>query len=165
MRLSALAFFAGLSVLATSASAQLVTEPRDEDQYHVVEIEDGLVRIDRRTGEITECQDSANGWVCRLSADDRLAYEAEINRLDAEVERLENELVVAREASGGAGQDASPIPSPEDETSQDGVLRDRLDLPTDEELDAVMETAEEVVRRFFGMVEDLREDLEFERAQ
>ncbi len=165
MRLSALAFLAGLSLLATTASAQLVTEPHDEDQYHVVEIEDGLVRIDRRTGEITECQNSANGWVCRLSADDRLAYEAEINRLDAEVERLENELALAREAGEGADQDVAPMPVPENGTGPDGTLRDRLDLPSDEELDAVMETAEEVMRRFFGMVQDLREDLETERAQ
>jgi hypothetical protein len=32
-------------------------------------------------------------------------------------------------------------------------VRERLDLPSEEELDAVMETAEEVMRRFFGMVE------------
>jgi hypothetical protein len=43
-------------------------------------------------------------------------------------------------------------------------VRERLDLPTDEELDAVMDTAEEVMRRFFDMVQELREDIEAERA-
>lgn len=165
MRLSALTFIAGIALVASPVSAQLVTEPFDEDQYHLVEIEDGLVRIDRQTGEITECQNSDNGWVCRLSADDRLAYEAEINRLDAEVERLEGELAMAREALDDTGQGPSQTPAPRDESSQDENLRDRLDLPTDEELDAVMDTAEEVMRRFFGMVQDLREDIEAQRAQ
>lgn len=154
-----LALLLTAGVMVVPALAQQADNPVNGDQYHIVELEDGVLRIDRQTGDISECNETQNGWVCRLSADDRLAYEAEINRLDAEVERLEEELLAAREAPG---DNLSLTPDPDPDSPS---VRERLDLPTDEELDAVMDTAEEVMRRFFGMVEGLREDLEAERNQ
>ncbi len=153
-----LALFLSASAMVMPVLAQQANSPIDGDQYHIVELEEGVLRIDRQTGDISECTETQNGWVCRLTADDRLAYEAEINRLDAEVDRLEEELAIARDALGEGGRDLSLVPDPDS-------VRERLDLPTDEELDAVMDTAEEVMRRFFGMVEDLRNDLQSERAQ
>ncbi|WP_375571749.1 hypothetical protein ABWH92_02220 [Ahrensia marina] len=153
-----LALFLSASAMVMPVLAQQANSPIDGDQYHIVELEEGVLRIDRQTGDISECNETQNGWVCRLTADDRLAYEAEINRLDAEVDRLEEELAIARDALGYDGRDLSLVPDPDS-------VRERLDLPTDEELDAVMDTAEEVMRRFFGMVEDLRNDLQSERAQ
>lgn len=146
--------------MAGPASAQLVTDPLDGDQYLIVEVDDGVLRIDRHSGDISECQETQNGWICRLTADDRLAYEAEINRLDAEVERLEQELLAARESAPTEERDLSLVP---DNGVDEPSVRERLDLPTDEELDAVMDTAEEVMRRFFDMVQGLREDIEAER--
>lgn len=154
-----LALLLSASVMIVPALAQQADNPVNGDQYHIVELEDGVLRIDRQTGDISECNETQNGWVCRLSADDRLAYEAEINRLDAEVDRLEEELLAAREAPE---DNLSLTP---DSDADNPSVRGRLDLPTDEELDAVMDTAEEVMRRFFGMVEELREDLEAERNQ
>ncbi|MFK7792730.1 MAG: hypothetical protein AB8B88_08675 [Devosiaceae bacterium] len=150
------------AVLLTSpAMAQLVTEPRDADRYHLVEIEDGVMRIDRQTGEITQCRNGANGWICRLAADDRLAYEAEINRLDSEVDRLTEELALTRQAAEDAGADISLLPEDQLNENSDAV-RERLGLPDAEELDAVMDTAEEAMRRFMGMVQNLRDDIEAE---
>lgn len=151
-------FLAAQAFLGIGApQAQVVTEPLIDDQYHIVEIADGILRIDRQSGEITECRDNGSGWICRLSADDRQAYEAEINRLDLELNRLEEEnsrLLAALEEATELGN-APSEPS----------VRERLELPSDEELDAVMDTAEEAMRRFFGLVQDLRREMEAERAQ
>ena len=143
-----------------SAIAQDARDLPADDRYHLIEIEGGALRIDRQTGEVSECANEASGWVCRLSADDRLAYEAEINRLDTladeQAERiaaLEDRLAAIREYGLTTPDGSSPTPPPDDPG-------DTLRLPSDEELDAVMDTAEEVMRRFFGMVQDLREDLE-----
>ncbi|MEO0382844.1 MAG: hypothetical protein AAF234_04755 [Pseudomonadota bacterium] len=155
-----LALLLSVSVMVVPAIAQQADNPVNGDQYHIVELEDGVLRIDRQTGDISECNETQNGWVCRLSADDRLAYEAEINRLDAEVDSLQEELLAARQAPGENFSLA-----PDSDADDPSSVRERLDLPTDEELDAVIDTAEEVMRRFFGMVEGLREDLEAERNQ
>lgn len=164
-------FLAGL--LTHTAQAQLITEPLSDDQYHVVEVDDGVLRIDRQSGEITQCSNGDSGWICRLAADDRQAYEAEITRLDVEVERLtqeldaaevaRNELEAQLEAAESAGQDdvIGLVPGDQEYPDRDET-RDRLNLPSDEELDAVMDTAEEAMRRFFGMVRELREDMQRE---
>lgn len=155
MRLFSTAILCATALSLSAAQAQVVTEPLVDDQYHIVQIADGILRIDRQSGEITECRDDGNGWICRLSADDRQAYEAEINRLDLEIGRLEGE--VSRLANA-LNEEANP-----DLSETDPSMRERLDLPTDEELDAVMDTAEEAMRRFFGIVQGLREDMEADR--
>ena len=139
----------GIALALPSAAQEL-----DTDRFHVVDTTDGVLRIDRETGSISECQRETSGWVCRLVADDRQAYEAEINRLDAEVERLESDLADALTALDIAG--GEPL------TREDAARR-ALELPSEEELDAVMDTAEEVMSRFFGMVERLRNDIEQDR--
>lgn len=141
----------GIALALPSAAQEL-----DTDRFHVVDTADGVLRIDRETGSISECQRETSGWVCRLVADDRQAYEAEINRLDAEVERLESDLADALTALDIAG--GEPL------TREDAARR-ALELPSEEELDAVMDTAEEVMSRFFGMVERLRNDIEQERSE
>lgn len=161
MRLLLSALLCVTTFCLAPAQAQLVTEPLADDQYHIVQIADGILRIDRQSGEITECRDDGNGWICRLSADDRQAYEAEINRLDMEIGRLENEVSRLQGTLEGMPDDETSPDFPEPDPS----MRERLDLPTDEELDAVMDTAEEAMRRFFGIVQGLREDMEADRAQ
>jgi hypothetical protein len=152
MRLLFTAIICSATLSVLPARAQVITEPLVDDQYHIVQIADGVLRIDRQSGEITECRDDGNGWVCRLSADDRQAYEAEINRLDLEISRLEGQ-VSRLQGTLNALRDPD---SSDTETS----VRERMDLPTEDELDAVMDTAEEAMRRFFGIVQDLRDEME-----
>lgn len=150
MRTSVVLIWASTALLATGAQAQLVTEPLADDQFHVVQTDDGLLRINRRTGDVSQCRNEDIGWVCRLSPDDRLAYEAEINRLDTENERLRAEVDQLEQVVASAGQDRAP----------DNEIASRMGLPSDQEIDVVMDTAEEVMRRFFGMVHRLRDDIQ-----
>jgi hypothetical protein len=57
MRL-ALALLISACLMAGPASAQLVTDGLDGDRYLIVEVEDGVLRIDRQSGDISECQES-----------------------------------------------------------------------------------------------------------
>lgn len=141
-----------LLLVPVTASAQS-TSLLDEDRYHIVELANGVLRIDRQTGDVSECRESSAGLICRLAADDRAAYEAEINRLT-------EELASARAALEVAPEGLSVVP---DSRSDD--VRERMGLPDSEELDAVMDTAEEAMRRFVAMVQNLRDEIEAERGQ
>ena len=44
-------------------------------------VADGVIRLDTRTGAISNCTNSPSGWACYLSPDERKAMDEEIGRL------------------------------------------------------------------------------------
>lgn len=107
-----------------------------EDRYALVPTEEGALRIDRESGEVSRCE--SDGTVCRLLPDERLAYEREIERLADRVDALEERLAVL-ETAGPRG------------------------LPDEEDLDRALDLTERTLRRFFGMMRELGRDTEPER--
>ncbi|OCW56379.1 hypothetical protein AWJ14_20035 [Hoeflea olei] len=100
--------------------------------------ENGFVRMDTETGEMSICAEQAGNLVCRLSADERRAYDERLAELSSRVDALEQRLELMDPPSAIAR-------SPEQE-------------PDEAELDRAVETMEKVMRRFFGMVEDLQRE-------
>jgi len=100
--------------------------------------EGGFVRLDTTTGEVSLCREQDGQIVCRMAADERAAFEKELDLLTKRVEALEK---------GGATalSDAKPA------------------LPTDEEIDRTMSIMEKMMQRFMGIVKNL-EDGEEETA-
>jgi hypothetical protein len=143
-----------LAVLATSAAAQdgatkppvpEAVAPTTDDLFDMVPATGRQLKIDRRTGRISLCEESDGQWACRLLADDRLAYEEEIERLEAENQQLRTRLA---ELEGNAGR-------PREGND------DRWITPEDEKrLDEFLTFSDRALRRFFGMVQDLKNDLD-----
>jgi polyhydroxyalkanoate synthesis regulator phasin len=78
----------------------------DEDRYVLEKSDDGFVRMDRTTGEMSACKLDGMALVCKLAADERTAYQDEIDRLqqdlkslDERVAKLENSLTSRLESS------------------------------------------------------------------
>ncbi|WP_442579189.1 hypothetical protein ACSBOB_27340 [Mesorhizobium sp. ASY16-5R] len=78
----------------------------DEDRYVLEKSDDGFVRMDRTTGEMSACKLDGIALVCKLAADERTAYQDEIDRLqqdlkslDERVAKLENSLTSRLESS------------------------------------------------------------------
>ncbi|MFI0844268.1 hypothetical protein [Mesorhizobium sp. IMUNJ 23232] len=99
MRLLPLTTISLAAVLSSTAFAQ-------EDRYVLEKSGDGFVRMDRRTGEMSTCTQDGASLVCKLAADERTAYQDEIDRLqqdmkalDERVARLENSLTSRLESS------------------------------------------------------------------
>ena len=46
-------------------------EVRREGRYALVPVEDGVLRLDTVTGEVSRCMDAASGSACRLLPDER----------------------------------------------------------------------------------------------
>ena len=122
-----------LAVLVLFLVSAVTAAAAQEGRYRFETTEDGYVRFDSGTGDISVCRKTGEELVCRMSADERRALEDQIDTLQARVEELEAAL---------AGVEAAP---------EDG-------LPSEAELDRTLGIMEEVFRRFHGMVRDLESD-------
>lgn len=164
---------AGVLVLspAPAAKAQDVPVPPGERaNFSIQPVEGGLMKLDTRTGALSFCSrrpgaaaETGTGWACEAVPDDRAALEAEIGRLQARIAALEGgrggvtpgvpDIMVP--PGGGAGSSTRPpVPPqavpPDDET--------RLSEDARRKLDEAMVMAEQVFRRFLGMIERLRSE-------
>ncbi len=128
----ALLVFATLSVGLPAAHAQEATE-----NYTLEKTDEGYVRMDKRTGEMSMCEINSNQMICRTSADDRKAFESEIDTLTTRIEALEKKVAVLE--SGGASS---------------GLGR----LPNDAEMEQSFTVMEKFFRRFLGIAKDLERE-------
>lgn len=100
-------------------------------RYTMERAEGGYVRLDTRTGEMSFCEARQDQLVCEMAADERRAFEEELDRLSDRVAALEAAI---------------------------GERRSAGELPSEEEFDRTMGMMEKFIRRFFAIVEDLNRD-------
>ncbi|ASY67627.1 hypothetical protein AB395_0000183 [Sinorhizobium fredii CCBAU 45436] len=122
---AALAFGLGLG-LALPAGAQQPAPGR----FSMQKSETGFARLDTETGEVTLCREKNGELICRMAADERAAFERELDLLTKRVEALEKAV-------------------------QGGATAVKPDLPTDEEIDRTMSIMERMMRKFMDIVKDL----------
>jgi hypothetical protein len=65
------------------------------DRYRMTPTPDGFLRLDSRTGAVSECKRGADGYQCRLVPDEQAALDKEIDRLATENAELKERLGVA----------------------------------------------------------------------
>jgi hypothetical protein len=107
------------------------------DRYTMEKTEDGYVRLDTQTGEMSVCRQEGAELVCRVSADERKALEDEIDRLGTRLGDVEKRLTAL---------ESSPYLKP-------GEL-----LPSEEDLEQSLDTAEKFFRRFMEVMRDIEKD-------
>ncbi|MDX3926480.1 MAG: hypothetical protein QHC90_11845 [Shinella sp.] len=106
-----------------------------EGRYQMERTGGGFVRLDTVTGEVSLCREANGQITCRMAADERAAFEKELDLLTARVEALEE-----RSNSGATG------------------LKPRL--PSDEEIDRAMGVMERMIQRFMGIVKNFENNEE-----
>jgi cell division protein FtsB len=136
----------------SSASAQdrspMQPDPRNapaaaDENFTMLPAEGRHLKIDRRNGRVSICSETNDIWSCRLVADDRLAYEEEIERLETTNDRL-----------------AARIEELETELASRNDLSKWIDPEDEKKLDEFLNFSDKALRRFFGMVQDLKRDLD-----
>lgn len=134
--------------LAHSRSPALDAPPESDDpRFSCHRSEDGFVRLDLRTGQVSQCARRTTGWSCLAVPDDRAALEAEIGRLQSENAALKQALL----------DRGLPLPG--------GVRPGSARAPQDEkpsgeaEVDRVMGLVERVWRRLIELMSNLQRDL------
>jgi len=91
-RRSAIVLIASVLV-ATAALAQLSTPENGDARFTFHRADDGYLRLDGQTGQVSNCIRRPSGWQCQVVPDERSALEAEIARLQADNAALKKELL------------------------------------------------------------------------
>src|SRR5262249_52037450 len=110
---------------------------------------DGVLRLDTRTGQVSQCSRSDIGWACKVVPDERSALETEIARLQGENTSLKKELLArGLPGPGVSGRSGAKPGEPE------------LKLPSDADVDKVISFLEKVWRRLIEMGRTVQRDVE-----
>lgn len=120
-----------LLLLVTTAPAAVAQETR----FTLEKTSDGYVRMDGKTGELSTCTERTGQLVCRLAADERSAWQDEVDRLARRLDEVEKRLSALEAAP--AAQNA---------------------LPTEEQFEQSLSFMERFFRRFMGIVKDLEQE-------
>jgi hypothetical protein len=155
------------TALFTEAMAQAAPDG-ENGRYTMSPSSDGFVRLDTRTGVVSNCTDKGNGWACYALPDERVALDEEIGRLQTENEKLKTELAEREPTVTGKTDEALPKsdslkPSgPKvDEPKSADVNRNRIEipLPSDRDMDRVMSFVERAWRRLIEMANRVQRDV------
>ena len=143
-----------LSLLLASAGGADAQSPApsapeaDDTRFSYHRSEDGFVRLDQRTGQVSYCARRTAGWSCLATPDDRAAFELEIGRLQSENAALKKALLDRGLPLPGASPEAAAPRPPQD-----------LKTPSDAEVDRVMSLFERIWRRLVELMANLQRDL------
>jgi len=134
----------------STAGAQAV-----EPGFTMQPVEGGLMKLDTRSGAMSFCSRRTGSWACEVVPEDRAAFEAEISRLNARIASLEK-----RGATGVPDIMAPPAATPNAPNAAPSPDAGKPTVPEDVQgkMDEAMDMAEHVFRRFFQMVERLRNE-------
>jgi hypothetical protein len=148
VRLFALAVALSLAAFA-AASAQPATPDSENGRYSFNALADGVLRLDTRTGQVSQCIRSDAGWTCKAVPDERSSLETEIARLQGENATLKKELLAHGVPAPGVS--SPPVAKPREP---------ELKLPSDAEVDKVISFLEKVWRRLIEMGRTVQRDVE-----
>lgn len=123
--IAALAVGLGLGLMVP-----LHAEEVSPGRYSMQKSETGLARLDTETGEVSLCRENNGELVCRMAADERAAFERELDLLTKRVEALERAV-------------------------ESGETARKPDLPDDEEIDRAMGIMEKMMRKFMEIAKEL----------
>jgi hypothetical protein len=106
-----LALLAGLAAWAQGTPAE-----NDDTRYSFSQVDEGYLRLDGRTGQVSVCTRRVVGWACQAVADERSALEAEIARLQGENVALKKDLLARNLPLPGTVKPQQPAAKPARET-------------------------------------------------
>lgn len=151
----AVTMFSGTLVAAQSAP------DGDNGRYSMTPIPEGVLRLDTRTGTVSTCTRNGAGWACYAVPDERSALDAEIGRLQAEVETLKGQLAAGPAVSGKIDEALPKSDSLKkgEPKAAEGERKLEIPLPSDQDMDRVMSFLEKAWRRLIDMANRVQKDV------
>jgi hypothetical protein len=116
----------------------------ETERYRLEKSATGYVRMDTQTGAMSICEERSGQLVCKMAADERAAFQDEVDRLQSSVKALD-ERVARLENSPTARLEST--------------------LPTEEEFNKTMGYMERFLRSFMDIVKDMNKDSDGDGAK
>jgi hypothetical protein len=152
---TALIGIAALVLAAQAAAAQGAPPENDDSRYTFNRVDDGYLRLDGRTGQVSMCTRRSVGWACQAVPDERTVLEGEIARLQGENVALKKELIARNVPLPGTIK--PDVVKPDSPAAKPG--EPQIQLPSDAELNKLMTFMEKVWRRLVEMVMTLQKEM------
>lgn len=151
------------AVMASSGRLVAAQSAPDSEngRYSMTPIPEGVLRLDTRTGTVSTCTRNGAGWACYAVPDERTALDAEIGRLQAEVEKLKGQLAAGPTVSGKVDEampKSDPLKKAEPNVAE-GDRKIEIPLPSDQDVDRVMSFLEKAWRRLIDMANRVQKDV------
>jgi hypothetical protein len=134
----------------------------ENGRYALAPVNDGVIRLDTRTGAVSTCTNTGTGWACYAVPDERAALDQEIGRLQADNEKLKAALAAREPTVTGkideplSKTDSLKEPGPK---VADGERRIEIPLPSDRDMDRMMSFLEQAWRRLVEMANRMQKDV------
>lgn len=122
---------------ALLASVVFSAQAEEGGRYRLEKSGTGYVRMDTQTGEMSICEERGGQLVCKLAADERAAFQDELDRLQSKLTGLEQRLATVE---------------------NNPVLKPQNLLPTEEEFQRSLGYMERFFRKFLDIVKDMDTD-------
>lgn len=134
--------------LLLSCSAMAENAGSAPGRYQIAPDGDGFIRLDTETGALAHCDRSDGVWRCAVVTEDSSDVNRRILALEEELAALRGDL--AELAEHLAAIEEGEVETPE--TSEDLAERQ------EKEFDEALSFAERMMRRFFDMVRELKNE-------
>ena len=122
------------------------------------------MRLDSRTGQVSQCGWSASTWSCKVVPDERLALESEIARLQHDNAALKNSLLASGlELPGGVLAEAPAAPGPVPPGTVPNLSAKESKgpaMPSEADIDRAFTFVKNAWRRLVDMMVDLQRDMQ-----
>jgi hypothetical protein len=134
----------------------------ENGRYALSPVADGVIRLDTRTGAVSTCGNTGNGWACYVAPDERAALDAEIGRLQDDNEKLKAQLAARDPVVPGKIDE--PLPKGDSLKKAEPKVTDNerkieIPLPSDQDMNRVMSFLEQAWRRLVEMANRMQKDV------
>ena len=131
-------------VVTTIMVSSVLADESDKNlpsRFSITETASGFLRLDQKNGNISICKTNNAQIICNLAADERHAYQTEIDRINQQLDKMKVRIDALE------GRKPTAMLRPNDS-----------DIKEEEKFDRALRFADKAFRHFFGMVQALKKE-------